>query len=36
MALARAEDSNEVLGVNTRLELAQLDAQLRDRRRHAN
>jgi len=25
----RAEDSNEVLGVNTRLELAQLDAQLR-------
>ena len=28
MAL-RAEDSNEVLGVNTRMELAQLDAQLR-------
>ena len=25
----RAEDSNEVLGVNTRMELAQLDAQLR-------
>ena len=25
----KAEDSNEVLGVNTRLELAQLDAQLR-------
>ena len=28
----RAEDSNEVLGVNTRMELAQLDAQLRDRK----
>ena len=28
----RAEDSNEVLGVNTRLELAQLDAQLRDQK----
>jgi bifunctional UDP-N-acetylglucosamine pyrophosphorylase / glucosamine-1-phosphate N-acetyltransferase len=31
MAL-RADDSNEVLGVNTRLELAQLDAQLRDKK----
>jgi bifunctional UDP-N-acetylglucosamine pyrophosphorylase / glucosamine-1-phosphate N-acetyltransferase len=28
----RADDSNEVLGVNTRLELAQLDAQLRDKK----
>jgi bifunctional UDP-N-acetylglucosamine pyrophosphorylase/glucosamine-1-phosphate N-acetyltransferase len=28
----RAEDSNEVLGVNTRMELAQLDAQLRDKK----
>ncbi len=28
----RAEDSNEVLGVNTRLELARLDAQLRDKK----
>ncbi len=28
----RAEDSNEVLGVNTRMELAQLDAQLRDQK----
>ncbi len=27
-----AKDSNEVLGVNTRLELAQLDARLRDRK----
>jgi len=31
MAL-RAEDSSEVIGVNTRLELAQLDARLRDRK----
>src|SRR5208337_3526824 len=31
MAL-RAQDSSEVLGVNTRLELAQLDARLRDRK----
>jgi bifunctional UDP-N-acetylglucosamine pyrophosphorylase/glucosamine-1-phosphate N-acetyltransferase len=28
----RAEDSNEVLGVNTRMELARLDAQLRDQK----
>jgi bifunctional UDP-N-acetylglucosamine pyrophosphorylase / glucosamine-1-phosphate N-acetyltransferase len=28
----RAQDSGEVLGVNTRLELAQLDAKLRDRK----
>jgi bifunctional UDP-N-acetylglucosamine pyrophosphorylase/glucosamine-1-phosphate N-acetyltransferase len=28
----RADDANEVLGVNTRLELAQLDAQLRDQK----
>ena len=33
MAL-KAEDSNEVLGVNTRMELAQLDAQLRAKRAH--
>src|SRR5271165_958419 len=31
MAL-RAQDSSEVLGVNTRLELAQLDARLRDKK----
>ena len=29
MLALRAEDSNEVLGVNTRMELAELDAQLR-------
>ncbi len=29
-----AEDSNEVLGVNTRLELAELDAKLRARKAH--
>lgn len=28
----RAEDSNEVLGVNTRIELAELDAKLRDKK----
>ncbi len=28
----RADDPNEVLGVNTRMELAQLDAQLRDKK----
>jgi bifunctional UDP-N-acetylglucosamine pyrophosphorylase/glucosamine-1-phosphate N-acetyltransferase len=30
----RAEDSNEVLGVNTRMELAELDAKLRARKAH--
>jgi bifunctional UDP-N-acetylglucosamine pyrophosphorylase/glucosamine-1-phosphate N-acetyltransferase len=30
----RAEDSNEVLGVNTRLELAELDAKLRAKKAH--
>ncbi len=30
----RAADSNEVLGVNTRVELAQLDAQLRNKKAH--
>ncbi len=30
-----ADDSNEVLGVNTRLELAELDAKLRARKAHA-
>jgi bifunctional UDP-N-acetylglucosamine pyrophosphorylase/glucosamine-1-phosphate N-acetyltransferase len=33
MALA-ADDSNEVLGVNTRMELAELDAKLRARKAH--
>ena len=28
----RASDSNEVLGVNTRIELAELDAKLRDKK----
>ena len=28
----RAPESNEVLGVNTRVELAQLDAKLRDKK----
>ncbi len=31
----RAPESSEVLGVNTRLELAQLDAKLRDRKARA-
>jgi len=35
VAALRAPDSSEVLGVNTRLELAQLDARLRDQKARA-